>query len=167
MPEDLKLSQIGSSQPLPPFRGLHSPGVRKHCQIIFACYFLKSSISSRTPWFAVAKHRTDPCWITTNYTPSDTVTDRACRPGLGSSPRHTHTKKDGKTKRQHKCRNTLLSPNLRKTYWPSRARTLPASTLHTIRPKIHYSHEVSFPVDKRTRPPPPTPHKPGLQKVCS
>ena len=44
MPEDLKLSQIGSS-PLPsPFRGLHSPGVRKHCQIIFACYFRKSSI---------------------------------------------------------------------------------------------------------------------------
>ena len=29
MPEDLKLSQIGSSQLLPPFRGLHSPGVRK------------------------------------------------------------------------------------------------------------------------------------------
>ena len=39
MPEDLKLSQIGSSQLPPPFRGLHSPGVRKHCQIIFACYF--------------------------------------------------------------------------------------------------------------------------------
>ena len=37
-PEDLKLSQIGSSQLLPPFRGLHSPGVRKHCQIIFACF---------------------------------------------------------------------------------------------------------------------------------
>ena len=45
MPEDLKLSQIGSSQLPPPFRGLHSPGVRKHCQIIFACYFQKSSIS--------------------------------------------------------------------------------------------------------------------------
>ena len=30
MPEDLKLSQIGSSQLPPPFRGLHSPGVRKH-----------------------------------------------------------------------------------------------------------------------------------------
>ena len=44
MPEDLKLSQIGCSQLLPPFRGLHSPGVRKHCQIIFACYFRKSSI---------------------------------------------------------------------------------------------------------------------------
>ena len=44
MPEDLKVSQIGSS-PLPlPFSGLHSPGVRKHCQIIFACYFRKSSI---------------------------------------------------------------------------------------------------------------------------
>ena len=42
MPEDLKLSQIGSSQLPPPFRGLHSPGVRKHCQIIFACYFQKS-----------------------------------------------------------------------------------------------------------------------------
>ena len=42
MPEDLKLSQIGSSQLPPPFRGLHSPGVRKHCQIIFACYFRKS-----------------------------------------------------------------------------------------------------------------------------
>ena len=44
MPEDLKLSQIGSA-PLPlPFGGLHSPGVRKHCQIMFACYFRKSSI---------------------------------------------------------------------------------------------------------------------------
>ncbi len=43
MPEDLKLLQIGSSQLPPPFRGLHSPGVRKHCQIIFACYFRKSS----------------------------------------------------------------------------------------------------------------------------
>ena len=32
MPEDLKLSQIGSSPLPPPFRGLHSPGVRKHCQ---------------------------------------------------------------------------------------------------------------------------------------
>ena len=36
MPEDLKLWQIGSSQLPPPFRGLHSPGLRKHCQIIFA-----------------------------------------------------------------------------------------------------------------------------------
>ena len=45
MPEDLKVSQIGSSPLPPPFRGLHSPGVRKHCQIIFACYFRKSSIN--------------------------------------------------------------------------------------------------------------------------
>ena len=44
MPEDLKVSQIGSSPLPPPFRGLHSPGVRKHCQIIFACYFWKSFI---------------------------------------------------------------------------------------------------------------------------
>ena len=44
MPEDLKLSQIGSSQLPPPFRGLHTPGVQKHCQIIFACYFRKSSV---------------------------------------------------------------------------------------------------------------------------
>ena len=44
MPEDIKLSQIGYSQLPPPFRGLHSPGVRKHCQVIFACYFRKSSI---------------------------------------------------------------------------------------------------------------------------
>ena len=29
MPEDLKLSQIGSSPLPPPFRGLHSPGVKK------------------------------------------------------------------------------------------------------------------------------------------
>ena len=48
MPEDLKLSQIGSSQLPPPFRGLHSPGVRKHCQIIFACYFRKSSVDCST-----------------------------------------------------------------------------------------------------------------------
>ena len=34
MPEDLKLSQIGSSLLPPPFRGLHFPGVRKHCEII-------------------------------------------------------------------------------------------------------------------------------------
>ena len=45
MPEGLKLLQIGSSQLPPPFRGLHSPRVRKHCQIIFACYFRKSSIT--------------------------------------------------------------------------------------------------------------------------
>ena len=45
MPEALELSQIGSSQLPPPFRGLHSPGVRKYCQIIFACYFRKSSIA--------------------------------------------------------------------------------------------------------------------------
>ena len=50
MPEDLKLSQIGSSQLTPPFRGLHSPGVRKHCQIIFACYFRKSSINETLKW---------------------------------------------------------------------------------------------------------------------
>ena len=46
MPEDLKVSQIGSSPLPPPFRELHSPGVRKHGQIIFACYFRKSSILS-------------------------------------------------------------------------------------------------------------------------
>ena len=51
MPEDLKLSQIGSSQLPPPFRGLHSPRVRKHCQIIFACYFQKLSITSVTVSF--------------------------------------------------------------------------------------------------------------------
>ena len=32
MPEDLKVSQVGSSPLPPPFRGLHSPGVSKHCQ---------------------------------------------------------------------------------------------------------------------------------------
>ena len=46
MPEDLKLSQISSSPLLPPFRGLHSPGVWKHCQISFTCYFLTLSISA-------------------------------------------------------------------------------------------------------------------------
>ena len=46
MPQYQKLSQIGSSPLPPPFRGLHSPGVRKHCQIIFACYFRKSSIDT-------------------------------------------------------------------------------------------------------------------------
>ena len=39
MPEDLKLSQTGSSLLLTPFRGLHSPRIRKYCQIIFACFF--------------------------------------------------------------------------------------------------------------------------------
>ena len=51
MLEDLKLSQISSS-PLP-FRGHHSPGVRKHCQIIFARYFRKSSILRGT---AIVRH---------------------------------------------------------------------------------------------------------------
>ena len=46
MPEDFKVSQIGSSPLPPPFRGLHSLGVRKQCQIIFACYFRKSSIAT-------------------------------------------------------------------------------------------------------------------------
>ena len=46
MPEDLKLSQIGSSPLPPPFRGHHFPGVRKHCHIIFACYIRKSSIET-------------------------------------------------------------------------------------------------------------------------
>ena len=50
MPEDLKLSQIGSSHLPPPFRGPHSPGVRKHCEIIFACYFRKSSIVIGRDW---------------------------------------------------------------------------------------------------------------------
>jgi len=50
MPEDLKLSQIGSSQLPPPFRGLHSRWVRKHCQIIFACYFRKSSVEEPLPY---------------------------------------------------------------------------------------------------------------------
>ena len=36
MPEDLKVLQISSSPLPPPFRGLHSPRIRKHCQIIFA-----------------------------------------------------------------------------------------------------------------------------------
>ena len=49
MPQDLKVSQIGSSPMPPPFRGLHSPGVRKHYQIIFACYFRKSSILRKFP----------------------------------------------------------------------------------------------------------------------
>ena len=35
------MSQIGSSPLSPPLRGVHSPGVRKHCQIIFGCYFRK------------------------------------------------------------------------------------------------------------------------------
>ena len=49
MPEDLKLSQIGYPPQPPPSRGLHSPGVRKHCQMIFACYFRKSSIPNNQP----------------------------------------------------------------------------------------------------------------------
>ena len=55
MPEDLKVSQIGSSLLPPPFRGLHSPGVRKHCQIIFTCYFRKSSIEKLQRAFTLAK----------------------------------------------------------------------------------------------------------------
>ena len=70
MPEDLKLSQIGSSQLPPPLRGLHSPGVRKHCQIIFACYFRKSSITQE---------------IKTNHSP-DGTTDGVGLVGTGHAP---------------------------------------------------------------------------------
>ena len=54
MPEGLILSQTnafrqpGFSNPClkwcPTLRGLHSPGVRKRCQMILSCYFWKSSI---------------------------------------------------------------------------------------------------------------------------
>ena len=47
MPGDLKLSQIGYSPLPPPFREFHSPGIRKHCQIIFACYFRKLSVRKK------------------------------------------------------------------------------------------------------------------------
>ena len=66
MPEDLKLSLIGSSQLPPPLRGLHSPRVRKHCQIIFACYFRKSSVAvclhsvSYTTFFFQHPHAGNP-----------------------------------------------------------------------------------------------------------
>ena len=45
MPEDLKTvaDRLFSAAALHS-GGLHSPGVRKHCQIIFACYFRKYSI---------------------------------------------------------------------------------------------------------------------------
>jgi len=45
MPEDLKVLQISSSLLPPPFRGLHSPGIRKLSIFFFAYYFQKSSIS--------------------------------------------------------------------------------------------------------------------------
>ena len=51
MPEDLKVSQIGSS-PLPPSGDFTLP-VRKHCQIIFACYFQKLSIGDEFSSFEV------------------------------------------------------------------------------------------------------------------
>ena len=54
MPEDLKLLQIGSSQLPPPFRGLHSPRVRKHCQITIACYFQKSSILFKSDYWLLS-----------------------------------------------------------------------------------------------------------------
>ena len=57
IPENLKLSQIGSSPLPPPFRGLHSPGVRKHCQIIFACYFRKSSIKNGLDYIYIQSKR--------------------------------------------------------------------------------------------------------------
>ena len=56
MPEDIILSQIGSSQLPPPFRGLYSPGVRKRCQIIFACYFRKSSVGAHSPLQTQSTH---------------------------------------------------------------------------------------------------------------
>ena len=44
MPEDLKLSQIGSSQLPPPFRGLHSPGFP---EIVYCAYVLLLSKGGR------------------------------------------------------------------------------------------------------------------------
>ena len=72
MPEDLKVSQIGSSPLPPPFRGLHSPGVRKHCQIIFACYFRKSSI----PTGRILDRPNPIGQITNRPTPSGRTADR-------------------------------------------------------------------------------------------
>ena len=44
MPEDLKLSQIDSSQQPPPFRELYSPGVRNTVKLFLPVIFRKSSI---------------------------------------------------------------------------------------------------------------------------
>ena len=41
MPKDLKLSQIGSSQLPPPFRRLHSPGVKKTLSNYLCLLFLE------------------------------------------------------------------------------------------------------------------------------
>jgi len=70
MSEDLKLSQIGSSLLPPPFRGLHSPGVRKHCQIIFACYFRKPSNIhwlSLSPNLHVYSSLLSQCYLTASH----------------------------------------------------------------------------------------------------
>ena len=75
MPEDLKLSQIGSSQLPPPFRGFQSPRVRKHCQIIFACYFQKSSIRNQrctepadaVDWSVAASTRWGSCCCVSSH----------------------------------------------------------------------------------------------------
>ena len=86
MPEDLKLSQVSSSLLPSPFRGLHSPGVRKHCQIIFAFCFRKSSVHLyEAMYFICTPHcqhhvsnlRKD--WVLKLYTWSNTASE------------HTHT----------------------------------------------------------------------------
>ena len=61
MPKDLKPSLIGSSQLQPPFRGIHPPGVRKHCQIIFAWnrLLLVTVRNKQTAWLWKISHRID------------------------------------------------------------------------------------------------------------
>ena len=53
MPEDLKPSQIGSFPLSPPFRGLHSPGVRKHCQVYLRLLFPEIVYCSTVGWIVV------------------------------------------------------------------------------------------------------------------
>ena len=81
MPEDLKVSQNGSSLLPPPFRGLHSPGVRKHCQIIFR----KSSIITVYMQATSGRGRKPRCRLYTSCLPCWTAVLFKVEDGVRSS----------------------------------------------------------------------------------
>ena len=81
MPEDLKVSQIGYSLLPPPFRGLHSPGVRKHCQIIFR----KSSIITVYMQATPGRWRKPRCRLYTSCLPCWTAVLFKVEDGVGQS----------------------------------------------------------------------------------
>ena len=127
MPEDLKLSQIGAFRLPPPFRGLHSPGVRKHCQIIFVCYFRKSSIAWAWP------HQAWP-WV-------------QCHNSIISCPRGIHRKRKHTSTRKQKRKSSLGIQRRRDTRLRRAADKATSSTKpETPGQESARQHDVSAPV---------------------